>query len=274
MRTRKFLINPGPPHGQVGGPPAIPEVVHIPPVSQQAQNAKLFRNAADEKVAAGDFASAIALYEQAIRLTPEDSELLLCWAMAYGLSNPPQYQSALQDANSALQLNPESWYAWHAKGEILGYMSDFDGAEEAFQQVYASVGSMDKIRVQTSIGELRKKWQLANTLPPQIQAPPQSVLNTPYQQHSYSPYRAPQQSYYPQPQSHAPPELPSPSSPLPSSTALSTPSLTVPQPRDSSYSSPSTPAPPSPSASPYISPPSVHAVPSSGSPQAYTIPIS
>ncbi|KAJ4373068.1 Small glutamine-rich tetratricopeptide repeat-containing protein 2 [Neocucurbitaria cava] len=199
--NQTYAYRPAP--GQAGGPPAVPEVVQTPPassnvpnpVSQQIVNAGLFRNAADEKTAAGDFVSAITLYEQAIKLTPDDPELLLCRAMAHRLSNPPQYQAALRDVNVAIQSNPTSWYAWHTKGELMGCLNDYDGAEEAFREAYASAAGMDKIKVQTSIGDIRRKKEMANTLPPQISTPPAPQPALMNQQPALNP-QATQPSYY------------------------------------------------------------------------------
>ena len=250
----------------------MPEVVNVPPaplnaptpVSQHLVNAGLFRNAADEKTAAGDFASAITLYEQAIKLNPDDSELLLCRAMAYRLSSPPQYQAALLDANAAIQSNPTSWYAWHTKGELLGCLDDYDGAEEAFREAHAFASGMDKIKVFSSVGDIRKKRELANTRPPQVLTSPHHT-NTPPTTHQQPAFNT---------QSNMHTELPSPSPSYSTPTSPpSAPSLTVPTQSTNPYSSPSTPAIPSRTPSPYISTPTtLHTTPSPGQQHATSTP--
>ncbi len=248
----------------MGGPPAVPEVVnplalpssHAPvPASQQSVNASLFRSAADEKTAVGDFAAAITLYEQAIKLTPDDAELLLCRAMACRLSNPPQFQSALRDANAAIEVNPTSWYAWHTKGELMGCLDDFDGAEEAFREAYASATGMDKIKVQTSLGEIRRKRDMATTFASQVQTPSQpqasNTFNTTYQHQIF------QTNTGDQPTSHS--ELPSPSSPSPSyMTPPADSTWSTPAPNNPLHPSPPPPAQAERSPSPYVPTPVSH----------------
>jgi len=90
-------------------------------------------------------------YGEAVKHAPTDSELLLCRALAYRLSQPANYTAALSDANSAIQNDPSNWNAWNIKGELMVGLGDLDGAEEAFQNALGSATGMDRLKVSSSI---------------------------------------------------------------------------------------------------------------------------
>jgi|SRR5579871_2805238 len=115
------------------------------------------RQVGDRKFDAGEYAVAASFYEEAIKLTPTNTDLILSRALAYRLSTPPNNIAALADANSAIQLSPDNWNAWYTKGEILVAMNDFGGAEEAFQNALGFANRMDRPRVQSSLAEVRSK---------------------------------------------------------------------------------------------------------------------
>jgi tetratricopeptide (TPR) repeat protein len=132
-----------------------------------------------------NFTSAITLYEHAIRITPNDPELLLSRALAYRHLNPPHYVAALQDVNAAIQANPTSWSARHTRGELMVCLNDYDDAEAAFGEAYKLTSSViDRHRVQSSIAELRAKRQVGNSVQQThvaTQSQPESSTST-YQQ--------------------------------------------------------------------------------------------
>src|ERR1700712_5223821 len=106
------------------------------------------RQVGDKKLEDGEFAIAASFYEEAIKLTPNDADLILSRALAYRLSTPPNYIAALADAKSAIQLDPNNWNAWYAKGEILVDRKSFEEAEDALRNALGFASNRDKPRIQ------------------------------------------------------------------------------------------------------------------------------
>jgi tetratricopeptide (TPR) repeat protein len=117
----------------------------------------VFYNTANEKLDSGNFELAITFYDEAIKLDPGNLEMLLSRATAYRLCSPPKLDAALQDTAKAVQINPQSWNAWHARGEALLANGDLGDAEEALQNALELAPRMNQLQAQSSLALIREK---------------------------------------------------------------------------------------------------------------------
>ena len=117
----------------------------------------MFYNTANEKLDSGNFELAITFYDEAIKLDPGNLEMLLSRATAYRSCSPPKLDAALQDTAKAVQINPQSWNAWHARGEALLANEDLGDAEEALQNALELAPRINQLQAQSSLALIREK---------------------------------------------------------------------------------------------------------------------
>lgn len=79
---------------------------------------------------------AIALYDQALALSPPDTLAARIWANhSVALWHLQRYESALASAQQSIDLNPASPQAWYNRGTALSSLNRHDEALAAFEQV-------------------------------------------------------------------------------------------------------------------------------------------
>ncbi|GAA5946657.1 hypothetical protein JCM3765_000334 [Sporobolomyces pararoseus] len=103
----------------------------IPPLSEEAEKAKEAGNAAFKS---GDYSTALSKYSEAIALAPSSYMLLGNRSLTYLKLSPPDYSSALADAEAALKLAPTWAKGYVRKGEALEGLERFQEAKEAFEK--------------------------------------------------------------------------------------------------------------------------------------------
>lgn len=100
-------------------------------VSRQEQS-QMFFTAGIQKALQGDYKNAIQDYDQALRLTPSNSEVYYNRGVAYfsiGLS-----QNAIQDFDQAIALQPSMAEAYGNRGVIRSHLGDRFGALADYQK--------------------------------------------------------------------------------------------------------------------------------------------
>lgn len=143
------------------------------PASQSPAADNLFLRRGDELFNDGDYQSAVFMYSEALRQDQNNALLYLKSSFARTLSTPPQLDLALQDVNSAIQINPFMGNAWKQKGDIYIRKGDYRAAEEALVQATGMLQGMEKVQAQQSLIESRSRSLPHNSMSPTptIQAP-------------------------------------------------------------------------------------------------------
>lgn len=81
-------------------------IMCMSPIGCLAQSSAEFHKLGDKKDSIGNFRSAVKLYEKALVLDPNNTEILE--KLVYAKSNMSKYKSAISNLNSLIMLKPES----------------------------------------------------------------------------------------------------------------------------------------------------------------------
>lgn len=99
------------------------------------------------------FSDAESDLEEALKLDPEDSSVLLYRALYYRSSNPP---TAMNDLATAVEMNPKNYAAQLARGKLLESIKDSPGALKAFSAAMPAGGAVG-LEAKLRAGELTLK---------------------------------------------------------------------------------------------------------------------
>jgi tetratricopeptide (TPR) repeat protein len=85
-----------------------------------------------QQAKSGDLLGALAFYNQATKLEPEDYEYWFNQGLT--LFHLQRLEEAIASYDEALRLKPDFYKAWYNRGGILGEFGDFGGAIASFEQ--------------------------------------------------------------------------------------------------------------------------------------------
>lgn len=185
--------------------------------SQNAAQAKIFREAAERKADEGLYEAAIVLYDQAIELSPQDSELFL--GRAYAYSGCQKVDQAIRDVNLAIQKSPTNWQCWQAKADFLTASEQYGDAEESYLNAIGFSNGMNRVKLQNTLNDVRRRKALSpspTTTPlsgpssTQTHSYPQSSSNSQSSQQRQVPNEATVESPAESPPEYTPPPPPQP----------------------------------------------------------------
>jgi tetratricopeptide (TPR) repeat protein len=88
-----------------------------------------------QQARSGDLYGALALYNQAIKLQPQNYEYWFNQGLS--LFHLHRFEDAISAYDQTLNLNPDFAKAWYNRGGVLGELGDFDGAVASFEQAIA-----------------------------------------------------------------------------------------------------------------------------------------
>ncbi|BGP34552.1 hypothetical protein JCM10296v2_006374 [Rhodotorula toruloides] len=126
----------------------------IPPLSPEAEAAKEEGNAAFKK---GDFEAAKVAYTKAIELAPNSFVLLGNRSLTALKLSPPDYSSALSDADAAIALAPKWAKGYVRKGEALEGLGRTQEAVEAFEDAVRLGAGTVKAEASQKLDKARAK---------------------------------------------------------------------------------------------------------------------
>ena len=78
-------------------------------------DADFYLNRGDDKYSLGDYQGAIADYDKAIELNPNNADTY--FYLGYAKSNLGEYQAAITDYDKAIELNPNDAFTYHCRGQ-------------------------------------------------------------------------------------------------------------------------------------------------------------
>lgn len=97
------------------------------------EDANAYNNRGFEKYRLGNIEGAITDYDEAIRLDPENANLYINRGDAK--QEIGDLVGAIADYNEAIRLKPEYYNAYHGRGIVKGQVGDFEGAIADFDEV-------------------------------------------------------------------------------------------------------------------------------------------
>jgi tetratricopeptide (TPR) repeat protein len=142
-----------------------PQGYQAPAQASQEQPGEPFRSQGDELARKSDYTSALVMYNAALRSTPNDLSLLLSRSMAHSMSEPPNLDSALEDADHVIQLNPNWWQGWLQRGQVLLRKGDLRSAKEALTNATAFAQGFDISTAQRALDDVRACQAPSNSRP-------------------------------------------------------------------------------------------------------------
>ncbi|MBD2336932.1 tetratricopeptide repeat protein [Calothrix sp. FACHB-156] len=89
-------------------------------------DAEAWLNQGNEQFEAGDFAGAIAFFDQALKFKPDYHEAWKNRGVALG--ELEQFESAIASYDKALEIKPDDYQAWHNRGNALDELGQFEAA--------------------------------------------------------------------------------------------------------------------------------------------------
>lgn len=131
-----------------------PRGYQAPAQASQERPGEPFRSQGDELARKSDYTSALVMYNAALRSAPNDLSLLLSRSMAHSMSEPPNLDFALMDADHVIQLNPNWWQGWLQRGQMLLRKGDLQSAEEALTNAIAFAQGLDIITAQRALDDM------------------------------------------------------------------------------------------------------------------------
>ena len=140
--------------------------------SPSAAQTEIFREAAERKANEGSFEAAIVLYDQAIELSSQDSELFL--GRAYAYSGCQKVDQAIIDVNLAIQKDPTNWQYWQAKADFLTASEQYADAEESYLNAIGFSNGINRVKLQNTLNDVRRRRALS----PSPTATPLSELSS------------------------------------------------------------------------------------------------
>ncbi|NJP09887.1 MAG: tetratricopeptide repeat protein [Leptolyngbyaceae cyanobacterium RU_5_1] len=114
--------------------PSSEKPSNSPPPAPASQAAGVLKQARQLQ-ARGQFQSALALYDQALRLNPSSAEAY--WGRCYNLNNLRRLKAAMAACDQALALNPNYPDALWSKGYILDKLQRHSESLELYEQAIA-----------------------------------------------------------------------------------------------------------------------------------------
>lgn len=117
------------------------------------------------------------MYNQAVSYAPGNVPLLCKRSYAFMLSTPPNFDSAMDDAGAAIQLDPTYWRGWMQQGQVRLRNGDVQGAADAFGVAADFASGEDKVICQTSLVDAQIRLGQA----PQLGPPTPAVSFNDYQ---------------------------------------------------------------------------------------------
>jgi tetratricopeptide (TPR) repeat protein len=95
------------------------------PVTSRKITAESLISLGGAKAKRGDYQGAITDYNQALKLSPNNSDAFYQRGRAY--SNQKNYQAALEDFNQVIRLSPKNSFAYAFRGHLRVQLGDFQG---------------------------------------------------------------------------------------------------------------------------------------------------
>jgi len=98
-----------------------------PANSTSHDEASKFTKEGNQYLLQGEFEQAIAAYQKAIELNPNDTEAYLNRGQAYAIGSG-QYDLAIADYNKVIKINPRDAQAYFKRGKVYKQKGEFDRA--------------------------------------------------------------------------------------------------------------------------------------------------
>ena len=117
----------------------------------------LLRSLGDTRMKEADYSAAVVLYNEALKQSPTDVNLLLSRSLAYMMSTPSRLDLASQDADAAIKHDPTNWRGWMRKGDIHLKGGDLGRAEEALVNAAQFSQGMDMLHAQQCLADVRSR---------------------------------------------------------------------------------------------------------------------
>jgi tetratricopeptide (TPR) repeat protein len=133
----------------------------------------------DDLAEKGDYNGALVVYNMAVKHAPSNTAVLLNRSLALMLSSSPQLDLALEDADTAIQIDPAHWQGWQQKSEILQRMGEFQRAEDALVNAVGCARGVDRLAAQRSLVDLRARRGQSRQAPALPGTPVSSISPAP-----------------------------------------------------------------------------------------------
>ena len=93
---------------------------------KESQSAVSYYNDGEDKRKLGDYVGAIADYDAAIRLNPNEADFY--WSRGKANNGLKDYFAAIRDFDTAIRLNPDDFYAYSSRGGAKSSLGQYDAA--------------------------------------------------------------------------------------------------------------------------------------------------
>ncbi|KAL4913753.1 hypothetical protein BDW62DRAFT_157728 [Aspergillus aurantiobrunneus] len=138
-------------------PPSASPIPNPSVANHAAQPREPFRSHGNQLAAQNDYNGAVVMFNSALQLAPQDTELLLSRSLAHMMSTPPRLDLALKDADDAIQLNPASAQGWMQKGEVLKNMGFPQNAVDVFNNAVGCAQPHERVAAQRALAGARQQ---------------------------------------------------------------------------------------------------------------------
>jgi len=97
------------------------------------------------------------MYDEALRLEPQNTYVLLQLARARIMADPLQLDEASRNVNTVIELENFNGNAWKLKGDIHSMKNDYEAAEEALVKATGMLQGHARFEAQQSLDSVRRR---------------------------------------------------------------------------------------------------------------------